>query len=241
MKKYLLFIVEGRNDKKEIQAILRAAAEPAFSENYVDAYHVHGGDLFTEKDSSEKTIIGKLNKIVLAWRNGGEQPFQRIIPSDVKKIIHIIDTDGTFIPEDSIIETEDGKVLYFDESMHYFDRAFLVGRNRKKARIIRKLLATRQIDNIPYELLFASCNMDHLLFNDRNPLPNAKGENALVFSGKCKSRVDLQNSVFAEGICASGTLADSWNMIQKKYNSLARHTNINLLLDAINEGDDTLA
>ncbi len=238
MKKYLLFIVEGNNDKREIQAILRAATGSAFSENYVDAYHVHGGDLTTEKDSSEKTIIGKLNKIVLAWRNGGEQPYQRIVPSDVKKIIHVIDTDGVFIPEYSILETDDAKVKYCDESICYFDKAFLVGRNRKKARVIKKLLEAKQIDNIPYELFFASCNMDHLLFNEKNPLPNDKGRNAFIFAGKCKCKADLQDSVFSENICASGTYSDSWDMIQLNYNSLARHTNINLLLDAISEEHD---
>lgn len=235
MKKYLLFIVEGNNDKREIQAILRAAAGLAFSENYVDAYHVHGGDLTTEKDSSEKTIIGKLNKIVLDWRNGGEQPYQRIVPSDVKKIIHVVDTDGAFIPEHSILETDDAKVKYCDESICYFDRAFLVGRNRKKARVIKRLLETKQIDNIPYEVFFASCNMDHLLFNERNPLPSDKGRNAFLFAGRCKSIADLQDSVYAEDIGVSGTLPYSWDMIQSGFNSLARHTNINLLLDSINE------
>lgn len=235
MKKYLLFIVEGNNDKREIQAILRAVGGQTFLENYVDTYHVHGGDLTTEKDSSEKTIVGKLNKLVVAWRNGGEQPYQRIVPSDVKKIIHVIDTDGVFIPESAILETDDAKVNYGDRFVRYIDRAFLVGRNRKKARVVRKLLEVKQIDNIPYEIYFASCNMDHLLFNERNSLPNDKGRNAFIFASKCKDISYLQESIYADGIRANGTIDESWNMIQAGYNSLARHSNMNILLDVINK------
>ncbi len=233
MKKYLLFIVEGKNDKTEIQAILRASCGMSFMENYVDAYHVHGGDITTETDSSEKNIIGKLNKIVVSWRNGGEQPYQKILTSDVKKIIHVIDTDGVFIPESSIIETEDAKVQYFDSAIHYFDRSAIVGRNRKKARVIRRLLELKQVDNIPYELYFASCNMDHLLFNNRNAQPKDKGKDAFLFAGKCKRKEDLFDSIFSPDICSLGNRDDSWNMIQDTYNSLARHTNLNILLDDI--------
>ena len=229
----MLFIVEGNNDKKEIQAILRGACGQAFTDYFVDAYHVHKGDITTEKDTSEKTIIDKLNKIVIAWRNGGEQPYQKISPSDVSRIVHIVDTDGAFIPESSIVESEDAKPKYYDKSIQYYDRAFLVGRNRKKARVIRKLIETKRIDNIPYEILFTSCNMDHVLFNERNPIRNDKGQNAFLFAGKCKSREDLQESIFNIEICASGTVSDSWNMIQQNHNSLARHSNLNLLLEEI--------
>ena len=231
MKKYLLFIVECKNDKTEIQAILRAACGQKFSDYFVDAYHVHNGDITTEDDTSEKTIIGKLNKLVIEWRNGGGQPYQKIAPADVKKIIHIIDTDGAFIPESSLIKSEDAKIQYYEQSIQFYDRGFLIGRNRKKARVIRKLLEIRQIDNIPYELFFVSCNMDHLLFNERNSIN--KGKDASVFASKCKSKEDLQDSIYRYPICATGTVHDSWEMIQRGHNSLARHTNINLLLDAI--------
>ena len=170
---------------------------------------------------------------MLSWRNGGEQPYLKISPSDVKKIVHVIDTDGAFIPECSIIQSDDGKVMYNDKSIHYCDRDFLVGRNRKKARVIHKLLDTRRIDNIPYEIFFASCNMDHLLFNERNSLVNDKGRNAMIFANQCKSREDLSDTIFADGIMASGSLSESWDMIQKEYNSLARHSNLNLFLDDI--------
>lgn len=229
MKKYVLFIVEGQNDKKEIQAILRAACGQSFLESYVDAYHVHDGDITTETDTNEKSIVSKLNKIVISWRMGGEQPFQRIPVSDVARIIQIIDTDGVFIPESAIKNTDDSKARYTSNSICYYDRNIIIGRNRKKERVISKLLETRLIDNIPYGLYFASCNMDHLLFDERNMID--KRRNAMLFASRCKDRSDLSDSVLSQTICATGTLIESWEDIREGFNSLNRHTNINLLLE----------
>ena len=233
MKKYLLFIVEGKNDKKEIQAMIRAACGSSFLDKFVDAYHIHNGDITSEKDSSEKNITAKLNSIVIDWRNGGEQPFQKIPVSDVSRIIHVIDTDGVFVPDYAIVETDDAKVIYEESSIRYNLRDQLVGRNRKKARVILKLLNVSQIDNIPYSIYFASCNMDHLLFNKRNPDPQNKGQNAAIFASKCKAKADLNESIYNADVCALGSFEESWNMIQKGCNSLARHTNLNLFLDSL--------
>ena len=231
MKKFIFFLVEGNNDKREIQAILRATCGCSFTDNYVDVFHVHKGDITSERDSNEKTIIGKINKIILEWRNGGEQPYQRIVPSDVAKIIHVIDTDGVFIPSYAVVQTDDAKAQYKESVIEYYNRDELVGRNRKKARVIKRLLQTKRIDNIPFEVYFASCNMDHLLFNNQNPDRAEKGEKSFEFARLCKSKEYLLDSIFASGICAEGSYEKSWEMIQAGINSLHRHTNINLLLE----------
>lgn len=233
MKKYLFFIVEGKNDKIEMQAIIRSSLGSVFLDNYVDSYHVHNGDITTEKDTSDKTIVVKLEKIIVSWRNGKEEPFQKIRPSDVEGIIHVIDTDGVFVPENQIVETEDAKVIYRENEIAFFDRQQIVGRNRKKAKVIKRLLGVNCIDNIPYKLLFASCNMDHLLFDERNS--DKKSKNAFCFARECKERQYLNNSIFAEGIRADGPLDESWEIIQRDNNSLQRHTNINIMLDNIKE------
>ena len=235
MKKYILFIVEGENDKREIQTILRAACGSSFFDNYVDAYHVHKGDVTTETDTTDKTIIEKLNKIVISWRKGGEHPFQKIPVSDIYRIIQVVDTDGVFVPEHAIVNTDDGKTQYFEKAIHCYNRNLIITRNRKKAKVLGKLLETKRIDNVPYELYFASCNMDHLLFDERNLDPSDKKPYAMRFASKCKNKDDLKECIFAEDICAKVSHADSWIMIQNGYNSLQRHTNLNLLLNAIEQ------
>ncbi len=234
MKKYVLFLVEGKNDKKEIQAIIRAWWGSSFLDNYVDEYHVHKGDITSEKGTTEKTILKKLNDIVVEWRNGSEHPYQRITTSEVKKVIHIVDTDGVFIPDSSIIQTDDEKAQYFDDEIRYVNRSLMIGRNHCKASVLRKLMNVKQIDNIPYELYFASCNMDHLLFNDRNSILDNKSRNAMIFASECKNKEYLKSTIFSEKICINSTNGESWDFIQKGYNSLNRFTNINILLNSIN-------
>lgn len=234
MKKYLLFIVEGANDKREIQSMIRAVTNSRFYDYYVDAYCIKGGDITSDYKTNEKNIISKLNEIVIGWRNGGEPPFQRIPVSDVERIIHIVDTDGVFVPESAVIESNDAKVQYHDDRMCTIDRNGIVNRNRKKAGVLKKLIVTKQIDNIPYTVYFSSCNMDHLLFDIRNSDQHTKKLNSQNFSVCCRNENYLRGTVYNPQICAH-TFDDSWDMIQQDYNSLQRHTNINIVLDLIKD------
>ena len=232
-KKYVLFIVEGKNDQIEIQAMLRAYCANSLQEKYVDIYLPYNGDITF--DESEKTIIGKLTETVLLWRRGETRlhPFYPVSPSDIAKIVHVIDTDGAFIPEDAILADDVGDIEYNEDNIRCGDRAFIVGRNRKKAKAIRKLLSVPKIDNIPYEVFFVSCNMDHVLFGTRNPASKSKGENARYFAAHCKHPDNLNQSVLGEGIRFDGPFSESWNFIQLEMNSLNRHTNLNLLLQEL--------
>lgn len=173
-----------------------------------------------------------LTETVLSWRKGETRlhPFHPVSPSDVAKIVHVIDTDGAFIPEDTIIEDDVGDVEYNKDGIRCGNKAFIVGRNRRKATSIRKLLSVSRIDNIPYEVFFVSCNMDHVLFGTRNPAPKSKGPNAWDFASHCKHPDNLNESVFGENIRFDGAYQESWSFIQHDMNSLNRHTNLNILL-----------
>ena len=230
IKKYVLFIVEGRNDQIEIQAMLRAFCGKNLTDKYVDVYLPINGDI-TFKET-EKTIQNKLNELVLSWRKGAARlhPFYPVSPADVAKIIHIIDTDGAFIPENAILEVDVGDIEYHEDVIKCGKRSFIVGRNRTKANAIRKLLTVKSIDNIPYEVFFVSCNMDHVLFNTRNPAANSKGSNARLFASHCKVPDDLKETVLHESIRFDGTFEESWEYIQRGNHSLNRRTNLNILL-----------
>ena len=229
-KKYILFLVEGKNDQIEIQAMLRAYCSNSLHDRYVDAYLPYDGDITF--DVPENKIAKKVTDLVVLWRSGAARlhPFHPVSPSDVAKIIHVIDTDGTFIPESSIIAADVGTIEYNDDGIKYENRSFVVGRNRKKAKAIRKLLTVPKVDNIPYEVYFVSCNMDHVLFGTRNPAPKSKGLNARYFASRCKNPDDLKQNVFGAGIGFDGLISESWAFIQCDLNSLNRHTNLNLLL-----------
>ena len=89
---------------------------------------------------------------------------------------------------------------------------------------------------MPYELFFVSCNMDHLLFDERNLSPEEKTSRAMGFVKQCNNdKRFLLDSVFIPDICMSDSYSESWRMIQMDYNSLCRHTNLNILLEDVLE------
>lgn len=234
MKKYLLFIVEGQNDKKEIQAMLRSYYPNEMNELYEDAYKINNGDITSNRLNNEKNIVKVLTDLVIRWRNGEGDPNQKILTSDIKQIIHIVDLDGTFIPEESIIESDAGKIKYTDNSIECMTRSDVVGRNRKKGSIIRRLSAIHQIDNIPYTIFFASRNMDHVLFDAPDSSQREKSDNAWKFIAACKKNSDIiADTIFKEGIGTDKDYAESWEEIQCDFKSLQRHTNLNIMLQSI--------
>ena len=142
--------------------------------------------------------------------------------------------DGTFIPEDSVIESDTGRLQYSDNTIECISRSEIVGRNRRKSSIIRRLTQVHQIDNIPYIILFASRNMDHVLFNAPNSSKKEKLDNAWRFISACEKGPEiLAETVFKDGIGTDKEYTESWEEIQRDYESLRRHTNLNIMLESI--------
>lgn len=227
-KKFILFIVEGSNDKKEITAMLHSS----FFASYKDKYEVvfldpQEGDLTSKPGISEKNIQSEIINRFLSWRESGI-PFNRIKPSDVQEIVHIIDTDGVFIPRADVVYDDVGKYFYEENRILSYDPDYAVGRNRRKAKTIQKLLTVSKIDNVPYSLYYLSCNMDHVLFGNRNPTQLFKDSQSRRFPLLCSKTDILQKTVFNSTIAAQGTYEQSWLDIQKGHNSLGRYTNFNL-------------
>ena len=221
-KKFILFIVEGNNDKKEIAAMLHS---PYFSQ-YKDRYQFEfinlRYDITAKEGNTEKNIQGKLNEIFLNWRESGI-PYNRIKPSDVQEIVHIIDMDGAFIPKENIEYGDVGRFFYEEKRILSYTPSDAVGRNNRKSKIIKKLLTVSQIDGVPYSVYFFSCNMDHVLFDERNPTQHAKDDKARSFPFLCSQTDILQKTIFNPSIAAQGTYDESWMEIQDDHKSLGRY------------------
>lgn len=236
-KKFILFIVEGYNDKIEIDAMLHSPMFEQYRHSYEPFFYVTQGDVMMSsiKVRNKKVKVTSdniqkaLDDIVLNFRrtNG---PYSNISVSDIHEVVQITDTDGAFIPNYRVIR-DDNYVYctYFDDCIKINNVDGIVGRNRRKAEIIRKLLNVKQIGNIPYSLYYVSCNMDHVLFNERNLSKNAKVENSKEFAFTCKKTPEhLSQNLFKSGIMADGSYEESWEIIQDGISSLGRYTNFNL-------------
>lgn len=227
-KKFILFIVEGKNDEREMEALLHTPYFSEYKDKYVPYFSPFHGDLTTDKNVTVNNILKKLNDIVTDFRKNGD-PFSNIKVQDIQEIVHIVDLDGAFIPLDNIIRGDGSSFTYEDDCIITSNVDGARGRNKKKTEILKKLIETKQVQNVPYSLYFASCDMDHLLFNKRNSSTSAKAENSRKFQMLCKSNPELlEESVFKPEIAIGESYPESWAEIQNDCESLLRHTNIHL-------------
>jgi hypothetical protein len=237
-KKFVLFIVEGNNDKRELDAILHSKYFASFREKYAPYYWPTNGDITAAAGVNANNIQKKINDILITFRKKGV-PFSNVKVSDIQEIVQIVDLDGTFIPRANIVEGHRNSFEYTDDFIitSNVDGAYV--RNKKKADILQKLVGIQSVGNVNYSIYFASCNMDHLLFDRRSLSQYEKSEFARNFQLMCESKPSvIKETIFKKDIAAEGSYYDSWRNIQKGNNSLQRHTNLNLYLEPISNADE---
>lgn len=244
MKKYIFFIVEGKHDREEISAILNTPYFADFKTRYEPCFLLpnvagqgkglrysmeSGGDITADKKTTASNILGRMSELINDYKkNGRGYPIGH---SDIARVVQITDTDGAFIDPTSILRTSDPKVKYRSKSIETANVDGVAGRNAKKAEVLRRLISVNQICNIPYSIFFVSCNMDHVLFDDRNMTPGRKTYYSLDFQSKCESQPEIIfDSILKPGIAMQSDYTSSWETLQLGKNSLRRITNLNLLL-----------
>jgi len=178
---------------------------------------------------------------------------------DLTYIIHIIDLDGAYVQEKGIKEftkeeetladrlMTQGKpknTLYFDDhiavrkdenSARVSSVSLMNDRNRRKRQIIEYLIEKDEITvdkrKVKYALYFFSSNLDHFLYGDANLTGAEKMRQAASFSdnnGDAEALVDFFDK---SEFCTSDDYYTSWKNVRNA--SLARGTNVNLLIDKI--------
>ncbi len=228
-KKIVFIIVEGPSDETALGAILSNLFDS--SSIYV---HIMFGDITTEKLTGNKTIVSSIGDVVRSYAKS--RHFKK---SDFQEIIHIVDTDGAFIPNDSIIEDEHAEeIFYSEEEIRTKWKKGIEQRNEIKRRHMQVLFSRKKIWDIPYRLFYMSCNLDHVLYNKLNSTDAEKESDAYDFAMKYR----LSPDEFVKYICESSfsvTLGykESCEYIQKGLNSLKRHTNLGLCFHEKPSGD----
>ncbi len=91
-KKIVLVIVEGASDDTALGITLNQIFDR-------DSVHVHilHGDITTRKGIHSQNILSKIGNEVRTYARS-----QHYTAKDFKQIIHIIDTDGAYIPDNKI-------------------------------------------------------------------------------------------------------------------------------------------
>lgn len=250
-KKIVLLIVEGQSD---VDALAEPLANTLYSYNpNIDFYPMYLDDKASEISGSDErgdvtskygvdptTIEHVIDKLYL-------QPFfksEHFYPKDITRIVHVVDTDGAFIPSERVVAVPEGFVGhdYREDSIVTSDVAGIIERNERKAANLRYLTSLATIKTgydkkkraMSYGVYFFSANLDHFLHDDANLAGHKKVLLAREFADKCSRRPSLFFDMIQDDPCFTEcSYAESWSRIQTGCNSLERHSNIGLLVNEL--------
>ncbi len=220
-KKIILFIVEGITDEMSLSLILSKLVQDCSVQ-----FQIINQDITADFNSNCQNIIRKIDSQVkqfLSQNNGLKK-------TDIKEIIHLVDTDGAFIKEDFVVEDmKQEKTFYTHNSIVTNKRDLIVERNERKSNILNKLYQTSHIGRIGYKVYFFSCNLEHVLHNLQNAPYNKKRVYSYDFVDKyvgCEKKfVDFLS---CNNFTAKGDYKETWQFIKEDSNSLNRYCNFHL-------------
>lgn len=223
-KKVILFIVEGPTEEDALSPILKKI----FQNEEVHFRVVHG-DITTDRGISSTNAIKTVNIHIKSELE--RYGFRR---SDILKVIHLIDTDGAFIPDTHVIAGDVEKLHYEQEQIISPSPQATKERNRTKASVVKRLYQADKIAGSPYSVYYSSRNMEHVLHNVSGDLTDDEKMNyADGFADKYAENPEafihfLSDSSFT----VPGNYLDSWRFIFLEANSLHRYCNIHILFQS---------
>ena len=219
-KKVIFVIVEGPSDDVALGAILTNI----YNVNKVHVEILHC-DITTEPGVDPTNILKKVAGVVRQYAKDNH-----FTSKDFARVIHLVDTDGAFIPDESIIEDSSiEKFFYTTVCIRAKDAQKVVERNKQKRGNLLKISRTPKLLNIPYDVYYMSCNLEHVLFNKLNCTDEEKEALAYRFTKKYKNDIPgFLTLISGSDFSVCDDYLTSWEFITQKNNSLNRHTNLGL-------------
>lgn len=223
-KKIVFVIVEGPSDEEALGVLLNRIYNNEAV--YVQVMHC---DITTELDVNSSNVVAKIGDIVKKYAG---RPFK---PGDFSQIIHIADTDGTYIPNDAIVEDAEAvKPFYSVTEIRTQRKDGIEKRNLRKRECLNRLSSTSRIGKIPYKIYYMSCNLDHALYGKLNSTDNEKEADAFAFAQRFKDDIPGFIEFIGESdFSVVESYPQSWQYIKKGLHSLERHTNFGLCFQTV--------
>ncbi len=223
-KKVVLVIVEGPSDEMALEVILTRLFRP--NNVVVDIVH---GDITSDYNSRPSNIVTKVNDIIKS-----NMRRNRYKASDMQQVIHLMDTDGTFVPGDAIQEVPTARhVVYSPDQIMAPNKQDILERNSRKSANMVRLSNLPSISGIPYVAVYMSCNLDHALYNKLNSSDDDKRRDAFEFARKYRDDIPgFFRFITESDFAVMGERKSSWEYIRQDLHSLERHTNLGIFLPA---------
>ncbi len=226
-KKIIFVIVEGPSDEEALGVILNR-----FYDQNVVHVHIMRKDITSEKGVKPSNIYSKIGDEIRRYAR--ENHFEK---KHFQEIIHLVDMDGAYIPDENIVEDEEAvKPVYSETEIHTCNKADIEERNLQKRENIDKLCSCRDICTVPYRVFYMSCNLDHVLYNKLNSSDEEKENDSYQFAKQYRDKISKFVTFIAESdFAVMSGYRESWDYIKQDLHSLERHTNLGLCLKAERE------
>ena len=220
-RKIVFVIVEGPSDDTALGVILTRL----FDADTVFVKITHG-DITSDFEVNASNIVSKLGDLVKQCAAA-----EHYNPSDFKHVIHLIDMDGAFIPDEAVVQDDTAAQPFYSlTNIHTANPTAIIFRNHRKAGVIRRICGLKQVWNtIPYQAFYMSSNLDHVLYNKLNSTDDEKEYDAYAFVRRYKDRLeDFLTFISDSDFSHTGDFNASWTFIQQSKHSLERHTNLGI-------------
>ena len=219
-KKAMIFILEGPSDDTSLTGSLKYI----FASSRIEPLIMHG-DITSDRNVTNRNIIKKLHEEIKAFCNKNF-----LTKGNILRIVHIIDTDGAFIPDELIQEDTDCRqIVYSENSIRCISKKNLIRRNHIKQQNLQKLLDTHNIGGLSYSVYYMSSNLEHVLHNRINLTDEEKEELSYDFAEICAEQPEYFIQLMtSQTVFIDGSYRESWDFIKSGKHSLERHSNLAL-------------
>ncbi|NYF24827.1 hypothetical protein [Sporosarcina sp. JAI121] len=229
-KKVVLLLVEGSCEEVLLYNRLRGLFE-----QHNIRFHIQHGDILYDLDRPEEPIKSVIESSVNEFMIKS-----KFRPEDVFCVLHIIDMDGCFIPDDAIVidDTQKELTIYHEDRItvpHEKQKLQIAARNADRSNNINimKVLGTILSVDINYRMFYFSRNLEHVLFKEPNPEKDRKFPEVERFIEQLEMPIEefLQQSMpVLKGL---DPYSESWERITESTSSLQQYCNVPLLFDFV--------
>lgn len=226
-KKVVLFIVEGPTDEDALSPVLKKLFQ-----NAQVRFHVVHGDISTDLSVDSSNAINVVNDHIKMEM--GRYGFKR---NDIIRVIHLIDTDGAFIPNANVVAGDVEKLQYEENRIVTTLVPQTIARNERKQRVLHRLYPAKKVGGSPYAVYYFSRNLEHVLHNDSG---NLTDEQKVDCADQFADTYTDDPEGFVKFLSTSdftvvGDYGETWRFIFDNTNSLHRHCNVHLLFADVEE------